>query len=83
MFFGIMATISEVELIVEHTNSGLAAARRRVGVGGRPPVTSRSRKVRTIGDLLSAGHSIREAATIAEVNESTVCGYQRLANPVG
>ena len=81
MFFGLMATFAqwERELIVERTMSGLAAARRRGRVGGRPPVTADNPKVKAVSDLLEAGHSIRQAAIVAGVGESTARRYAIVA----
>ena len=81
LFFGLMATFAEWERerISERTRSGLAAARRRGRVGGRPRVTAKHPKVRAVGELLGVGHSVASAAEVVGVSLSTARRYARLA----
>ena len=81
LFFGLMATFAEWERerISERTRSGLAAARRRGRVGGRPRVTADHPKVRAVGELVRVGHSVASAAQVVGVSVSTARRYARLA----
>lgn len=80
LLFTVLASIAEFErdLIVERTNAGLAAARRRGARFGRPPVTDARTRDR-IRRLRAAGHSLRTIATQLDVSTMTVSRVLRSA----
>ena len=82
LFFSLMGALAEFErdLIRERTNAGLAAARARGRVGGRPPVmTAEKAKVaRQMYD--SKEYTVQAIATTLGVSRKTV--YRHLA-PTG
>ncbi|RKO76146.1 recombinase family protein [Pectobacterium parmentieri] len=72
-FFHVMSALAEMEreLIVERTLAGLAAAREKGRIGGRPQVfTSEDKEM--IKRLLNAGHSRQQLAIIYDVGVSTI-----------
>jgi len=71
--------LGSMERIWERTRSGLAAARRRGRVGGRPRVMADHPKVRAVGELVRVGHSVASAAQVVGVSVSTARRYTRLA----
>ncbi|MFP9227894.1 recombinase family protein [Pectobacterium cacticida] len=75
-FFHIMSALAEMEreLIVERTLAGLAAARAKGRVGGRPRALTDDEKD-TIRQLISHGHSRKQLAIIYDVGESTMYKY--------
>ncbi|MEL4887815.1 recombinase family protein [Pectobacterium betavasculorum] len=72
-FFHVMSALAEMEreLIVERTLAGLAAAREKGRIGGRPQAfTLEDREM--IRRLLNAGHSRQQLAIIYDVGISTI-----------
>ncbi|KFX07733.1 DNA-invertase [Pectobacterium betavasculorum] len=72
-FFHVMSALAEMEreLIVERTLAGLAAAREKGRIGGRPQAfTLEDREM--IKRLLNAGHSRQQLAIIYDVGMSTI-----------
>lgn len=72
-FFHVMSALAEMEreLIVERTLAGLAAAREKGRISGRPQVfTSEDKEM--IKRLLNAGHSRQQLALIYDVGVSTI-----------
>ncbi len=78
LVFGIFASLAafERDRIAERTREGLAAARARGRVGGRPPVMTTD-KLATAKMLLSQGRGISEIAGIIGVSRGTL--YRHLA----
>lgn len=74
LVFHVFASISqfERERIVERTKEGLAAARRRGRVGGRPPALSKERRaeVQRMRDL--EGRSVAELSRLFQVSPNTI-----------
>ncbi|ASO10027.1 recombinase family protein [Salmonella enterica subsp. salamae] len=72
-FFHVMGALAEMEreLIVERTRAGLAAARARGRIGGRPPKLT-TEQLAQIGRLLAKGHSRTELAHIYDVSRKTI-----------
>jgi DNA invertase Pin-like site-specific DNA recombinase len=74
LFFSIMGALAEFErdLIRERTKAGLAAARARGRVGGRPPVMNAKKieKARTLYD--SRKHTVSEIAEMLNVSVATI-----------
>jgi len=74
LFFSIMAALAEFErdLIRERTNAGLAAARARGRVGGRPSVMNAKKidKARKLYD--SRLHTVSEIAEMVNVSVATI-----------
>jgi len=74
LFFSIMGALAEFErdLIRERTNAGLAAARARGRVGGRPSVmnTKKIDKARKLYD--SQQHTVSEIAEMLNVSVATI-----------
>jgi DNA invertase Pin-like site-specific DNA recombinase len=82
LFFSVMGALAEFErdLIRERTNAGLAAARARGRVGGRPPVMT-PEKVKVARQLYdSKEHTVEAIAKTLGVSRKTV--YRHLA-PAG
>ena len=77
LVFGIFASLAQFErsLIKERVNAGLAAARQRGRIGGRPQADAD--KVAQAVTLVGAGYSTGKAAKAAGVSRSTLC--RRLA----
>src|SRR5664280_1951462 len=74
LFFSIMGALAEFErdLIRERTNAGLAAARARGRVGGRPSVMN-TKKVTTARKLYdSRQHTVAEIAEMLNVSVATI-----------
>lgn len=78
LIFSIFGAVAEYErsLIRDRTISGLAAARRRGNVGGRPSLVD-SGKLAVARQQLSAGATTQEAATSIGVSRATL--YRALA----
>ncbi|SEN90365.1 recombinase family protein [Palleronia pelagia] len=74
LVFHVFASIAqfERERIAERTKDGLAAARKRGRVGGRPPALSKERRaeVQRMRDL--EGRSIAELARLFQVSPNTI-----------
>ncbi|MEZ3500772.1 recombinase family protein [Pantoea sp. KPR_PJ] len=75
-FFHVMSALAEMEreLIVERTLAGLAAARAKGRLGGRPKALS-PQEVEQISRLLAKGHSRQQLAIIYNVALSTLYKY--------
>jgi len=75
-FFHVMSALAEMEreLIVERTLAGLAAARAKGRLGGRPKALSPD-EVEQISRLLAKGHSRQQLAIIYNVALSTLYKY--------
>jgi DNA invertase Pin-like site-specific DNA recombinase len=69
----LLAALAELEreILVERTKSGLAAARARGRVGGRPPVMTPER-IDAARAMLDAGTSVSQAARTLGVSRTTV-----------
>ena len=79
LFFSIMGALAEFErdLIRERTNAGLAAARARGRVGGRPRVMNAD-KVKVARQLYDAReHTVEEIAKTLGVSRKTIYRYLR------
>jgi DNA invertase Pin-like site-specific DNA recombinase len=79
LFFSVMGALAEFErdLIRERTNAGLAAARARGRVGGRPPVMT-AEKVKVARQMYdSKEHTVEAIAKTLGVSRKTV--YRHLA----
>jgi len=76
-FFTVMAALAQMELalIRERTKAGLAAARARGRLGGRPKKLSGDR-FKMARELLESGKTIQEVAKLVGVSRSTL--YRRL-----
>lgn len=74
LIFHVFASIAqfERERISERTREGLAAARKRGRVGGRPPALSPDQKTEVCRMRDEEGRAIREIARIFKVSEHTV-----------
>ncbi len=87
LIFGIFASLAvfERDRIAERTREGLAAARARGRVGGRPLVMTPD-KLATAKMLLAEGRGISEIAAIIEVSRGTLyrhLGATSAARPAG
>lgn len=80
LIFGVFASLAafERDRIAERTREGLAAARARGRVGGRPAVMTDD-KLATSRMLLGQGRAISEIAAIIGVSRGTL--YRHLATP--
>ena len=80
LFFSIMGALAEFErdLIRERTHAGLAAARARGRVGGRPSVMNAKKidKARKLYD--SRQHTVAEIAEMLDVSPATI--YRHLGS---
>lgn len=78
LVFNIFASIADFErqLIQERTQAGLAAARARGRVGGRPTVMTPA-KTRTARRMLDAGEPLTAVAAALSVSRTTL--YRRLS----
>jgi DNA invertase Pin-like site-specific DNA recombinase len=82
LFFSVMGALAEFErdLIRERTNAGLAAARARGRVGGRPPVMT-AEKVKVARQMYDwKEHTVEAIANTLGVSRKTI--YRHLA-PAG
>jgi len=82
LIFGIFASLAEFEksLIVARTNEGLAAAKARGNVGGRPAKLTYE-AMRTVQALLKDGWSVAKAAKKVGVSRAAI--YQRVKRAGG
>ena len=73
VILALCAALAEVErdVLIERTKSGLAAARARGRVGGRPPVVD-AQKLAAARSLVAAGHSVISAAQVLGVGRSSL-----------
>lgn len=73
MVFSIVAALAEMEraILVQRVNEGLAAARARGRVGGRPPALSPAQR-REVIKLRAEGRTAGEIAELFEVSARTV-----------
>jgi DNA invertase Pin-like site-specific DNA recombinase len=79
LVFGIFALLAEHERerIRERTRSGLASARARGRVGGRPPALKGEKKKLALNALKDPSVNIRELAKGLGVGEATIYRFQR------
>jgi DNA invertase Pin-like site-specific DNA recombinase len=77
LVFGIFATLSEFErdLIHERTMAGLAAARARGRVGGRPRLMTRAKLRTAMAMMADPGNAASEVAGQLGVSTSTLYAY--------
>jgi DNA invertase Pin-like site-specific DNA recombinase len=84
LIFHLMGALAEFErdLIRERTNAGLAAARARGRVGGRPRKLVTNGKVALARRLFAdPQHSIPEICSMLEISRSTLYRYVKEASP--
>ncbi|WP_432256621.1 recombinase family protein [Limimaricola sp. AA108-03] len=74
LVFHVMSSIAQFELerIAERTKEGLAAARKRGRVGGRPPALSNERRAEVQRMRDQEGRSISELARLFQVSPNTI-----------
>ncbi len=85
LIFHLMAALAEFErdLIRERTNAGLAAARARGNVGGRPRKLQSNAKVALARQLFaSKEHSIPELCSALGISRATLYRYVKEAEPL-
>lgn len=78
LLFHLLGAIAgfERDLIRERTNAGLAEARRKGRIGGRPKAMT-ERDLKAARALIDGGHSVREAAGRIGVSVPTLYRYLR------
>ncbi|QBD74517.1 recombinase family protein [Ktedonosporobacter rubrisoli] len=84
LIFHLLGALAEFErdLIRERTNAGLAAARARGNVGGRPRKLQSNAKVALARQLFaSKEHSIPELCSALGISRATLYRYVKEANP--
>jgi DNA invertase Pin-like site-specific DNA recombinase len=84
LIFHLMGALAEFErdLIRERTNAGLAAARARGRVGGRPRKLKSNAKVALARHLfVEKGHSIQEMCSTLGISRATLYRYLKEAKP--
>ena len=84
LIFHLMGALAEFErdLIRERTNAGLAAARARGNVGGRPRKLKSNAKVALAHHMFaSKSHSIPEMCSTLGISRATLYRYVKEANP--
>jgi DNA invertase Pin-like site-specific DNA recombinase len=84
LIFHLMGALAEFErdLIRERTNAGLAAARARGNVGGRPRKLKSNAKVALARHMgASKSHSIPEICSTLGISRATLYRYLKEANP--
>ena len=76
-FFQVMGAFSELErnLIIERTQKGLASARARGRVGGRPPIHQTSKKDIAYKEVMENKKSIKEIAESLRMSRMTIYRY--------
>lgn len=76
LIFTILSGVAEMErqIIIERTHAGLASARARGRVGGRPTVMTPA-KISATRRLVEAGSSIEEIADSLEVSRASIYRY--------
>nr|WP_303626320.1 recombinase family protein [Roseovarius sp. M141] len=74
LVFHVFASIAqfERERIAERTKEGLAAARKRGRIGGRPPALSHERRVEVQRMRDQEGRSVAELARLFQVSPNTI-----------
>jgi DNA invertase Pin-like site-specific DNA recombinase len=72
MFFNILATFAEVDLLRMRTRGGLAIARARGKLKGRAPKLSPARQAHLLKLHSAKEHTIAELAELFEVSRPTV-----------
>jgi DNA invertase Pin-like site-specific DNA recombinase len=79
LIFGIFALLAEHERdrIKERTMAGLASARARGRMGGRPKVLTNEKRTLAFEALQNRNKKVKEIATGLGVSEATVYRYQR------
>lgn len=84
LVFNIFASIAEFErqLVQERTQAGLAAARARGRVGGRPTVMTPA-KTRTARRMLDDGETITAVAAALSVSRTTLYRHLAHSDPAG
>ena len=84
LIFHLMGALAEFErdLIRERTNAGLAAARARGHVGGRPRKLKSNAKVALARHLFTQkSHSIPEICSTLGISRATLCRYIKETKP--
>jgi DNA invertase Pin-like site-specific DNA recombinase len=79
LIFHIFASLAEFErdVIRERTKAGLAAARARGRMGGRPKGVDQKKKKAALALKKEAGHSVREICEIVGISRNTYYKYTR------
>lgn len=90
LLFGVLAVLAqyEADLTRERTQAGLAAARARGRVGGRPPALSATQVAMAQKALEAPGATFAQVAELLEVSVSTLKRYLRpmtaaVSSPLG
>ena len=83
LIFHIFASLAEFErdLIRERTRAGLAAARARGRLGGRPKGVDEKKRKAAIALKKEARRSVREICEIVGISRNTYYKYTRMADP--
>ena len=83
LIFHIFASLAEFErdLIRERTRAGLAAARARGRLGGRPKGVDEKKRKAAIALKKEAGRSVREICEIVGISRNTYYKYTRMEDP--
>lgn len=82
LIFSIFAALAQFErgLIRERTQAGLAAAREKGNIGGRPSITKSDKKVRLAKEMSSKGMRIKDICLALGISRSTYYRYLNLAD---
>ena len=82
LIFHIFGALAEFErnLCAERTKAGLAAARARGRLGGRPPKLNLKQQEFTVKLYKEGKHSIKEICQIMGISKPTLYGYVKKAN---
>lgn len=82
LIFSIFAALAQFErgLIRERTQAGLAAARDKGRIGGRPPLSQSDRKVQLAQEMTEKGMKIKDVCLALGISGSTYYRYLKLNN---
>ncbi len=80
LIFSIFAVLAQFErgLIQERTHAGLAAAREKGRIGGRPPVTKNNKKVQLALEMTTKGMKIKDICQALAISRATYYRYLKL-----
>lgn len=84
LIFSVFAALAEFErgLIRERTQAGLAAAKAKGRIGGRPALCQSDRKVQLAQEMTEKGMKIKDVCLALRISRSTYYRYLKLNTPI-
>lgn len=84
LIYSVFAALAQFErgLIRERTQAGLAAAKNKGRIGGRPALSTSDRKVKLAQEMTEKGMKIQDVCLALGISRSTYYRYLKLNDPI-